>query len=82
MSFIHYYFFYLTRHEGLDDQSVFWIQIRSSKDPIIHPLVMCSDYDMKPNATELIVCPLDGCLVSAGGLRGVAYDWLRDNLKK
>ena len=33
-------------------------------------------------STDLVVCPLDGCLFSAGGLRGVAYDWLRDNLIK
>ena len=35
-----------------------------------------------PGSIDLIVCPLDGCLFSAGGLRGVAYDWLRDNLIK
>jgi hypothetical protein len=31
---------------------------------------------------ELVTCALDGCIFSAGGLRGVAYDWLRDNLKR
>lgn len=28
----------------------------------------------------VVTCPLDGCMFSAGALRGVAYDWLRDNL--
>ena len=75
------------RHKDLDDQSVFWIQIRASKDLIVRPLLVCGDYNAKVETeetkeTELIVCPLDGCLVSAGALRGVAYDWLRENLKR
>jgi len=37
--------------------------------------------DEKEKEKELIVCPLDGCVFSAGALRGVAYAWLEDNLK-
>jgi hypothetical protein len=67
----------------LDDQSIFWMQIRSSVDPPIIPIKKCGDYSNSSlTGRELVVCPLDGCMFSAGALRGIAFDWLKGNLKQ
>lgn len=67
----------------LDDQSVFWIHLRKTEDPKPLPLSHCGHFDNTTRTgKELITCALDGCIFSAGGLRGVAYDWLRENLAK
>lgn len=34
-----------------------------------------------PGREDLITCHLDGCVFSAGALRGVAFTWLQENLK-
>ena len=59
------------------------MKIRSSKDPPIVPMKKCQDYgNTSASGKELVCCPLDGCVFSAGALRGVAFDWLKDNLKR
>jgi hypothetical protein len=77
------YFVVVNSYPDLDDQSVFWIRIRNrTQTPPVLPLDHCGHFD---NATrtgkELVTCALDGCIFAAGALRGVAYDWLRDNLR-
>ena len=69
------------RFPGLDDQTIFWNVIRSSVDPRIIPLPRCQHYSDSQRAA-LVSCPLDGCMFSAGALRGVAYVMLTDGLKK
>lgn len=63
-----------------DDQSVFWMTIRSSKAPPIHPLKKCAH--AKESSRNLTSCPLDACEFSVGALRGVAYTMLRNGLVK
>ena len=46
--------------------------------------IMQSALNSKNNVTnrdEIIMCPLDGCVFSAGALRGVAYKMLENGLK-
>jgi hypothetical protein len=73
----------IPKHPDLDDQSIFWIAIRSSTNPPIIPLPKCIPYTNRTYTPDaLVTCPLDGCVFSAGALRGVAYTMLRDGLKK
>lgn len=69
-------------NSGLDDQTVFWTQIRNSSIPTIVPMLTCDHYNGTESGSDLIACPLDGCMFSAGGLRGVAYNMIRDYLKE
>ena len=78
------------KHPNLDDQSVFWQLIRQLKSPTmsVKPLKKCNDQAFNSsvsnieNAPHLTTCHLDGCVFSVGALRGVAYNWLKDNLAK
>lgn len=77
-----YFLTFVNSYYDLDDQSVFWIQIRNSSIPSIVPMLTCADYNGTRSGNDLTACPLDGCMFSAGGLRGIAYDWIRENLGK
>ena len=72
---------------GLDDQSIFWSIIRRADiNPPVLPLPRCIDYSNKSehisDTRPIVTCALDGCMFSAGALRGVAYTMLRDGLRK
>jgi hypothetical protein len=81
-------------HPDLDDQSVFWLTLRqeATKSALeILPMPACSHLsDPLSNSTAsasnqltpIVTCALDGCMFAAGALRGVAYDWVRDNLQQ
>ncbi len=81
-----------------DDQDLFWNTLRSrdlfaNRGIKIKPLKTCYDYNVQNlggvlnnQSHELVVCPLDGCLFSAGGLRMkvehlvAGFDGLRESL--
>ena len=57
------------KYPELDDQSVFWIHIRATKDPKPLPLPHCGHFDNSTRTgNELVTCALDGCIFSAGNL--------------
>lgn len=70
----------VSRWPEYDDQSVFWMTIRSSTDPSIQPLQKC--VHVGAPSSNLTSCPLDACQFSVGALRGVAYTMLRNGLAK
>eukprot|EP00607_Mallomonas_marina_P003391 CAMPEP_0182432378 /NCGR_PEP_ID=MMETSP1167-20130531/55903_1 /TAXON_ID=2988 /ORGANISM="Mallomonas Sp, Strain CCMP3275" /LENGTH=215 /DNA_ID=CAMNT_0024619811 /DNA_START=172 /DNA_END=819 /DNA_ORIENTATION=- len=79
----------ISKYPALDDQSIFWIVLRGSMNPPVLPLLSCQDsLSLSPThnssliGSYLVSCPLDGCVFSAGALRGVAYIMLRDGLKR
>ena len=80
----------LIRYPSVDDQTIFWKWIRAASEPRINPLKLCShqpqanqtELDLPVTKQTLTTCHLDGCVFSAGALRGVAYDWLKDSLKR
>jgi hypothetical protein len=80
--FCRIYLLRFNSYYDLDDQSVFWIQIRNSSIPSIVPMLNCAHYNGTKSGNDLTACPLDGCMFSAGGLRGIAYDWIKENLGK
>jgi hypothetical protein len=57
------------------------------KDSYNQQLISLCDYQQHTNLNVsrddiMLFCPLNGCMFSAGALRGVAYTWLMDNIKK
>ena len=71
------------KHPELDDQTILWTMLRSMKSPQIDPKPKCSHIVGDSSHPEtLVTCHLDGCLFSAGGLRGAAYNWLEAAVKK
>lgn len=70
-------------HPELDDQTILWTMLRAMKSPQIQPKPVCShDVSVQSTTETLVTCHLDGCLFSAGGLRGAAYNWLEAAVKK
>lgn len=82
------------QYPGVDDQSIFWELIRTTKVHHIKPIPSgCRHYgdvDKHESISNssmgdnkyIITCHLDGCVFSAGALRGVAFTWLSENLKR
>lgn len=70
------------RHPQLDDQTILWTLLRGMKPPLINPRPVCTHFESKDQPDTLVTCHLDGCLFSAGGLRGAAYNWLEAAVKK
>eukprot|EP01031_Cornospumella_fuschlensis_P033364 gene33364-40360_t len=64
----------------LDDQTLFWKLLKVTTSPPVLPLKNCSNYDGERRAISeggvtqdyLVICPLDACEFSSGGLWG--YD--------
>jgi hypothetical protein len=70
-----------------DDQTMFWLILRTNMKPLAAPLNKCPNIEkninsnpveksasqMDPSTKTIITCPLDGCMFSAGNLREVKY---------
>ena len=69
-------------HPGLDDQTIFWKNLKSTVNPRVSSMKLCENFTSNSSFNTLVICPLDGCMFSAGALRGVAYNWLLENLLK
>jgi hypothetical protein len=76
------------RFPNIDDQTIFWKHVRSTKDQRISPQPECKDLELSAaeqalpsDQRALVTCHLDGCIFSAGSLRGVAWDWVKDNVQ-
>lgn len=69
---------------GLDDQSIFWRVIRSTKAVKVVPMKSCgAGIRGKANTQrDLFICPLDECIFSVGALRGSSYQVLMSELAK
>ena len=69
------------KYPDLDDQSVFWIHLRETKDPKPLPLPHCGHFDNTTRTgKELVTCALDGCIFSAGDISSrtpIPYTLLR-----
>jgi len=74
------------RRKGEEDISIPYVDVRAPhfKTATSAGLLkngLFSQYANKDHEKEIVICPLDGCLFSAGALRGVSYHMLEDGLK-
>ncbi|RYG97011.1 hypothetical protein EON65_53500 [archaeon] len=70
----------MSRHinSRLDDQTLFWKLLKVMTNPPLLPLSNCSHYDGERRVVSqdgvsqeyLVICPLDACEFSSGGLWG------------
>ena len=73
-----------------DDQTMFWLILRTNSNPAAQPLAQCpvaargsdSSHTKKEDGNVVVSCPLHNCLFSAGNLReGRPYRTLLQSLK-